>query len=171
MVGRNGVGKTSLMRAISSYDIPNFPVYLRVVHVLQEVQGDETSVIESVLTEDVERQLLLEEERKLMRTLESEEVEAAKAQASAKEDEAKSRREAERISRKQKAQDEEADSAARLGPSVDQMLDSMKQLDLELNELEEDEFADDAEDAGESMDPLPPQAVEKTTGKTKRLIA
>ena len=32
------LSKTSLMRAISGYDIPDFPVHLRVVHVEQEVR-------------------------------------------------------------------------------------------------------------------------------------
>lgn len=139
LIGRNGVGKTSLMRAISSYDIPDFPVHLRVVHVEQEVTGDETSVVESVLQADIERHMLMEEERKLMRSLKADEVAAAKDLANQRETDLKAAREAARAVRLKKMRDEEADSAARLGASVDHMLDSMKALDVELDGLDEDE--------------------------------
>jgi ABC-type multidrug transport system fused ATPase/permease subunit len=35
LVGRNGTGKTTLLRAISSYEITGFPAHLKVVHVEQ----------------------------------------------------------------------------------------------------------------------------------------
>jgi ATPase subunit of ABC transporter with duplicated ATPase domains len=146
LIGRNGVGKTSLMRAISAYEIPDFPCHLRVVHVEQEVSGDETSVLESVLSADVERAMLVEEERKLLRNLKAEEVDAAKAVAAGKEAEQRARREAEDARRKARLADEEADSAKRLAGSVDQMLESMQALDAELGDL------DDGEDLGDEDD-------------------
>ena len=108
------------MRAISSYDIPEFPVHLRVVHVEQEVTGDETSVIESVLQADIERHMLIEEERKLMRSLKAEEVAAAKDLANSREEKLKAARDAARLEKLARMKEEEADSAARLGASVDQ---------------------------------------------------
>lgn len=36
LIGQNGIGKSSLLRMISNYEIPKFPEYLRVVHVAQE---------------------------------------------------------------------------------------------------------------------------------------
>lgn len=141
-------GKTSLLRAISGYDVPNFPVHLRVVHVEQEVTGDETSVLESVLAADIERTMLLEEERKLMRSLKAEEVAAAKDSANSADAKRKAERDAQRAERRSRLAEEEADSARRLGASVDQMLDSMKALDAELDEIDEDGDFSDEEDSG-----------------------
>jgi ATP-binding cassette subfamily F protein 3 len=50
---------------ISSYQIPGFPTYLRVMHVEQEVRGTSTSVIEKVLKADVERSILIKDEKKI----------------------------------------------------------------------------------------------------------
>jgi ATPase subunit of ABC transporter with duplicated ATPase domains len=52
------VGKTTLMRYISNYEVPNFPQHLRVVHVEQEVTGDDTGVLQCVLNADVELQVI-----------------------------------------------------------------------------------------------------------------
>lgn len=64
LVGRNGVGKTTLLRAISAGDI-KLPEYLRVVHVEQEIVGDERSPLQTVLDADKERVWLLEQEARL----------------------------------------------------------------------------------------------------------
>ena len=45
--------------------MPGFPAYLRVQHVEQEIVGDDVTVIESVLNADVERRLLIDEEKRL----------------------------------------------------------------------------------------------------------
>lgn len=65
LIGRNGIGKTTLLRAISGYEIPGFPHHLRVIHVEQEVQGGNMSVIERVMEADPERQILRDKEKAL----------------------------------------------------------------------------------------------------------
>ncbi len=66
MIGRNGAGKTSLLRSIATYDIAGFPTHLRVIHVEQEVKGTATTILDRVLKADVERTMLLAEEKKLL---------------------------------------------------------------------------------------------------------
>eukprot|EP00486_Rosalina_sp_Unknown_P008330 CAMPEP_0201594314 /NCGR_PEP_ID=MMETSP0190_2-20130828/191666_1 /ASSEMBLY_ACC=CAM_ASM_000263 /TAXON_ID=37353 /ORGANISM="Rosalina sp." /LENGTH=522 /DNA_ID=CAMNT_0048053871 /DNA_START=32 /DNA_END=1597 /DNA_ORIENTATION=- len=72
-VGMNGSGKTTLLRRMSRYDIPKFPAHLKILHVEQEILGDETTVLEYVLSCDVVRVELLNREKKLNE--ESEELE------------------------------------------------------------------------------------------------
>jgi len=62
LVGRNGTGKTTLMRAISSGQVQGIPPHVQVLHVEQEVAGDDTTALESVLECDGERCELLAEE-------------------------------------------------------------------------------------------------------------
>merc|ERR1712129_613467 len=64
-IGMNGAGKTTLLRRMSRYDIKEFPAHLRILHVEQEILGDNTTVMEYVLSCDVVRVELLERERKL----------------------------------------------------------------------------------------------------------
>ncbi|KAK9806400.1 hypothetical protein WJX73_002265 [Symbiochloris irregularis] len=66
LVGRNGTGKTTLMRALSTHSIKGIPSTMQILHVEQEVRGDSTTVLESVLMCDTERTALLEEEAALM---------------------------------------------------------------------------------------------------------
>ncbi len=54
LVGRNGVGKTTLLRAIARYEINQFPAHLRVLHVEQEIRGGETSALQCVMAADLE---------------------------------------------------------------------------------------------------------------------
>jgi len=63
-VGRNGMGKTTLLRSISKRDL-YIPPHLSVLHVEQEVRGDETIAVDSVLQADVQRTELLEREAEL----------------------------------------------------------------------------------------------------------
>eukprot|EP00048_Salpingoeca_helianthica_P009515 m.136397 g.136397 ORF g.136397 m.136397 type:complete len:732 (+) comp14888_c2_seq1:80-2275(+) len=65
LVGRNGVGKTTLLRAISRYEIAEFPRHLRVLHVEQEVRGGTETALSCVMAADLERTMLLEEETQL----------------------------------------------------------------------------------------------------------
>lgn len=48
MVGRNGVGKTTILRAIACREIP-IPEMFHVVHVEQECTGDDRTAIETVV--------------------------------------------------------------------------------------------------------------------------
>ena len=58
LVGRNGTGKTTLLRLIASREL-RFPSHLSVLHVEQEVEGGETGALESVLECDRVREDLL----------------------------------------------------------------------------------------------------------------
>uniref|UniRef100_A0A6B2KZ86 ABC transporter domain-containing protein n=1 Tax=Arcella intermedia TaxID=1963864 RepID=A0A6B2KZ86_9EUKA len=64
LVGRNGIGKTTLMRQLSLRELP-IPD-MDILHVEQEIIGDDTIALESVLQADVERNELLEEEKKIL---------------------------------------------------------------------------------------------------------
>jgi ATP-binding cassette subfamily F protein 3 len=77
LVGKNGVGKTTLLKAIAAMEIEGFPKHLRVLHVRQELKtnADDTAVLTAVLEADAERNALLEEEKSLLRDLEQEDGE------------------------------------------------------------------------------------------------
>ena len=60
LVGRNGVGKSTLLRRMALGKISMFPDYLMVLHVKQEVDGNDVSVIDTVIQSDKERLRLLE---------------------------------------------------------------------------------------------------------------
>ncbi|EDV24205.1 uncharacterized protein TRIADDRAFT_27065, partial [Trichoplax adhaerens] len=64
LVGRNGIGKTTLLRAISGGEL-KIPSHFTVLHVEQEVAGDDTAVLQSVLECDQQREQLLREEKEL----------------------------------------------------------------------------------------------------------
>lgn len=64
MVGRNGMGKTTLLRMISERQL-QIPSHITVLHVEQEVVGDETKAIDSVLECDTERTKLLNREKEI----------------------------------------------------------------------------------------------------------
>lgn len=71
LVGRNGMGKSSLLHAMARGTIEGagkekFPKNLRVLHVTQEVAGNEMPVLQTVLNADVERKMLLDEETRLV---------------------------------------------------------------------------------------------------------
>eukprot|EP01025_Chloroclados_australasicus_P020894 TRINITY_DN2198_c0_g2_i7.p1 TRINITY_DN2198_c0_g2~~TRINITY_DN2198_c0_g2_i7.p1 ORF type:complete len:518 (+),score=101.06 TRINITY_DN2198_c0_g2_i7:1-1554(+) len=65
VIGRNGTGKTTFLRALASKSIKGIPKSCQVLHVEQEITGDNTSVIESVLECDEERQQLLQREKEI----------------------------------------------------------------------------------------------------------
>ena len=58
-VGRNGMGKTTLLRAISRREL-YIPSHVSVLHVEQEVRGDDTIAVDSVLEADVVRYSVIE---------------------------------------------------------------------------------------------------------------
>lgn len=65
LVGRNGCGKSTLLRHIAARDI-RFSRRISVLHVEQEIEGDETTVLDAVLSADAERAALLAEEQHLL---------------------------------------------------------------------------------------------------------
>lgn len=64
LVGRNGLGKTTLLRMISGKQL-KIPAYISILHVEQEVIGDDTTALNSVLECDFERARLLAEEKEI----------------------------------------------------------------------------------------------------------
>ncbi|CAE6972288.1 ABCF3 [Symbiodinium natans] len=65
LIGRNGAGKSTLLREIAYYKFDKFPKNLKVLMVEQEVVGDDRKPVEWVLHSDVERRLLLQEQKLL----------------------------------------------------------------------------------------------------------
>jgi ATP-binding cassette subfamily F protein 3 len=65
LIGRNGVGKTTLLKAVARGEIRGFPESLRVVHVQQEISGTDQIVLDVVMSADVLLKSLLDEEKKL----------------------------------------------------------------------------------------------------------
>eukprot|EP00062_Callorhinchus_milii_P026504 gi/632988686/ref/XP_007883246.1/ PREDICTED: ATP-binding cassette sub-family F member 3 [Callorhinchus milii] len=64
LVGRNGLGKTTLLKMMSARNL-HIPSHISVLHVEQEVAGDDTRALQSVLQCDVVRESLLQEEKEL----------------------------------------------------------------------------------------------------------
>lgn len=71
LVGRNGIGKTTFLKMISSGQL-RIPKGITMLAVEQEVEGDDTLVIDAVLSSDVRRQAMIEKERNLQSKLNSE---------------------------------------------------------------------------------------------------
>lgn len=69
-VGRNGLGKTTLLKLLSR-GLLKIPSHISILHVEQEVVGDETIALDSVLECDEERNRLLKEEKKINAQLSS----------------------------------------------------------------------------------------------------
>lgn len=63
LVGRNGIGKTTLLNYIARKEISGIPKHLQILHVQQEAVANETPLLEEVLKCDVERNRLLNEEK------------------------------------------------------------------------------------------------------------
>lgn len=64
LIGRNGLGKTTLLKMLASRSL-RVPAHISILHVEQEVAGDETVALQSVLESDTLREGLLKEETAL----------------------------------------------------------------------------------------------------------
>ncbi|KAI1402801.1 P-loop containing nucleoside triphosphate hydrolase protein [Hypoxylon fuscum] len=64
LVGHNGVGKSTLLRALSRRELP-IPPHISILHVEQEISGDDTSALQAVLDADVWRKVLLREQTEI----------------------------------------------------------------------------------------------------------
>uniref|UniRef100_A0A3Q3W7B7 ATP-binding cassette sub-family F member 3 n=1 Tax=Mola mola TaxID=94237 RepID=A0A3Q3W7B7_MOLML len=64
LIGRNGLGKTTLLKMLASRNL-RVPAHISILHVEQEVAGDETAALQSVLESDTLREGLLTEEKML----------------------------------------------------------------------------------------------------------
>ncbi|KAM5571239.1 ABC transporter F family member 3 [Rosa sericea] len=66
LIGRNGTGKTTFLRHLAMHAIDGIPNSCQILHVEQEVAGDDTSALQCVVNTDIERSQLLEEEARLL---------------------------------------------------------------------------------------------------------
>jgi ATP-binding cassette subfamily F protein 3 len=82
-------GKSTLLRQISTYTLPKFPTWIKIMHVEQEVVASTSSVLEVVLAADLERTMLLKEEQELTNRLKQDGGEDVTAAAEKQEEESK----------------------------------------------------------------------------------
>ncbi|KJZ74658.1 Protein GCN20 [Hirsutella minnesotensis 3608] len=68
LVGNNGIGKSTLLRALSKREVA-IPTHISILHVEQEITGDDTPALQAVLDADVWRKVLLKEQDELMASL------------------------------------------------------------------------------------------------------
>lgn len=61
LVGQNGIGKSTLLRALSRRELA-VPTHITILHVEQEITGDDTPALQAVLDADVWRKHLLAEQ-------------------------------------------------------------------------------------------------------------
>ncbi|KAL2327124.1 hypothetical protein Fmac_020551 [Flemingia macrophylla] len=66
LVGRNGTGKTTFLRHMAMHAIDGVPRNCQILHVEQEVTGDDITALQCVLNSDIERTQLLNEEAQLL---------------------------------------------------------------------------------------------------------
>ncbi|KAF2189700.1 P-loop containing nucleoside triphosphate hydrolase protein [Zopfia rhizophila CBS 207.26] len=76
LVGQNGIGKSTLLRALSRREVA-IPTHISILHVEQEITGDDTPALQAVLDADVWRKHLLKEQDKITKELVELEVERA----------------------------------------------------------------------------------------------
>ncbi|KAK2179244.1 hypothetical protein NP493_503g01030 [Ridgeia piscesae] len=70
LVGRNGIGKTTLLRMLANQEL-RIPSHISILHVEQEVVGDDTVALDSVLQCDTRRYNLMQEEKQINEKLNS----------------------------------------------------------------------------------------------------
>ena len=68
LVGQNGIGKSTLLRALSRRELA-IPTHISILHVEQEITGDDTPALQAVLDADVWRKHLLGEQEKIGKEL------------------------------------------------------------------------------------------------------
>ena len=74
LVGQNGIGKSTLLRALSRREVA-IPTHISILHVEQEITGDDTPALQAVLDADVWRKHLLAEQEKISKQLQAIETE------------------------------------------------------------------------------------------------
>ncbi|KAH9599073.1 ABC-transporter extension domain [Trypanosoma melophagium] len=67
LVGRNGTGKTTLLRALTERELEGVSPFVQILHVEQEVVAGNDSPLQVILASDVEREQLLREEQELLK--------------------------------------------------------------------------------------------------------
>ncbi|GAB7350903.1 hypothetical protein MBLNU459_g1417t1 [Dothideomycetes sp. NU459] len=68
LVGQNGIGKSTLLRALAKREVA-IPTHISILHVEQEIMGDDTPALQAVLDADVWRKHLLKEQDKISKEL------------------------------------------------------------------------------------------------------
>ncbi|KUJ20643.1 P-loop containing nucleoside triphosphate hydrolase protein [Mollisia scopiformis] len=68
LVGQNGIGKSTLLRALARRELA-IPTHISILHVEQEITGDDTPALQAVLDADVWRKHLLAEQVKITKQL------------------------------------------------------------------------------------------------------
>ncbi|KAF8867318.1 putative translation initiation regulator [Acephala macrosclerotiorum] len=68
LVGQNGIGKSTLLRALARRELA-IPTHISILHVEQEITGDDTPALQAVLDADVWRKHLLAEQVKISKQL------------------------------------------------------------------------------------------------------
>ncbi|KAI4164703.1 MAG: hypothetical protein LQ342_001678 [Letrouitia transgressa] len=76
LVGQNGIGKSTLLRALSRRELA-IPTHISILHVEQEITGDDTPALQAVLDADVWRKHLLIEQDTISKQLAELEAERA----------------------------------------------------------------------------------------------
>jgi ATP-binding cassette subfamily F protein 3 len=76
LVGQNGIGKSTLLRALARREV-SIPTHISILHVEQEITGDDTPALQAVLDADVWRKHLLKEQEKITKELNELEAERA----------------------------------------------------------------------------------------------
>lgn len=150
LIGRNGVGKTTLLRALNYYDIPNFPTHLRVMHVEQEESGSNDTVIECVLRADIERTQLLQQEAELLAQLDSEQVNEMKRAAAVHKQQYTLKQAKLRAERDELYAAEQSDDI-HVPDDIDQFMNDLKDLD-EIDENDDGELNNSNDDSKHNSD-------------------
>eukprot|EP00045_Choanoeca_perplexa_P018243 m.283562 g.283562 ORF g.283562 m.283562 type:complete len:741 (+) comp17761_c0_seq4:123-2345(+) len=70
LIGRNGIGKSTLLKAIATYQLPHFPTNLKAIHVAQHIKSSDAKVLDYVIESDLELQRLIAREKAIRQQLE-----------------------------------------------------------------------------------------------------
>jgi ABC-type multidrug transport system ATPase subunit len=62
LIGRNGVGKTSLLQRLVSKTIPGIPADMRIMSVQQQIDGSDESALQTLVKSDTDRAMLIQEQ-------------------------------------------------------------------------------------------------------------
>ncbi len=66
LIGRNGIGKTTLLNHIARKELEGIPKHLQILHVQQEAVANASPLLEEILKCDVERMKLLKENKEIV---------------------------------------------------------------------------------------------------------
>lgn len=67
LIGRNGAGKTTLLRALSEHELEGVSPFMQILHVEQEIMAGSETPLQLLLSTDAERELLIKEEKELLK--------------------------------------------------------------------------------------------------------